>query len=116
MDNLSTQTSSHDVIYTLRTVHQHQTQLLILADQKANILTGIVAIILTILITNAKYLNGYEQFLFSFSGFLAIELSALVMAILVVLPRTRHKTSLNIEEMQNPFFLAHLQSSTSMII
>ena len=35
----------HDVIYAIRTAHQGQTQLIILADHKANILIGIVALL-----------------------------------------------------------------------
>ncbi|MBX2878729.1 MAG: hypothetical protein KTR32_02295 [Granulosicoccus sp.] len=85
--------NDHDVIYTLRTAHQNQTQHLILADQKANVLIGIVAVTLTILLSRIDYVttffNGQEKlFRYGIGAFFIIETLALLMAIMVILPRT----------------------------
>ena len=78
----------HDVIYTLRTAHQNQTQHLLLADQKANVLVGIVAVILTILFTRTNFLTSSEIVIRNaFLVFVIVELVALVLAILVITPR-----------------------------
>ena len=46
-----------DVIYTLRCAHQKQAQLILLADQKAQILSGLVLVVLTLLGTRLIYIN-----------------------------------------------------------
>ena len=46
-----------DVIYTLRCAHQKQAQLILLADQKAQILSGLVLVVLTLLGTRLIYMN-----------------------------------------------------------
>ena len=46
-----------DVIYTLRCAHQKQAQLILLADQKAQILSGLVLVVLTLLGTRLIYTN-----------------------------------------------------------
>jgi len=98
--------SDHDVIYALRTVHQNQTQLNILADQKANILIGIVAVILTIICTNASFLASMEnQVLMSFVTFLVMEMMALCFALFVIMPKTVGRSKgMTIDNMPNPLF------------
>ena len=46
-----------DVIYTLRCAHQKQAQLILLADQKAQILSGLVLVVLTLLGTRLIYMD-----------------------------------------------------------
>lgn len=100
--------NDHDVIYTLRTAHQNQTQHLILADQKANVLIGIIAVTLTILLTRIDYVtaffNGQESlFRYGIGTFFIIETLALLTAIMVILPRTVSAVRSNKpENMPNP--------------
>mgnify|MGYP001403515753 CR=1 FL=1 len=51
-----------DVIYTLRCAHQKQAQLILLADQKAQILSGLVIVMLTLLGNRLIYINAYGFF------------------------------------------------------
>ena len=98
--------NSHDVIYTLRTAHQHQSQLLVLADQKANILVGILAVLLTIIFTRANVLTQASgKFLIPIACFIMLEVLALVFALLVIMPKTIGRLHTNrIENIPNPFF------------
>src|SRR5215470_12999310 len=98
-----------DVIYALRTVHQNQTQLVILADQKANVLIGIVAGILTFLLTKTNFLTSVEnKFFIPCAGFLVLEGIALVFAVLELIPKTtKPLQTLHIEDMSNPLFFWH---------
>ena len=89
-DNYGSQRASkdRDVIYALRTVHQNQMQLILLADQKANILIGIVAVIFTILFTNTNFLTNISQWLLvPFACFLLVEVMFVVLALLVIFPK-----------------------------
>lgn len=100
------QDDGHDVIYTLRTAHQNQTQHLLLADQKANVLVGIVAVILTILFTRTGFLTSTEVATkHIFLGFVAIELVGLFFALLVITPKTIVENRFqSVEDMPNPLF------------
>ncbi len=103
-----------DIIYTLRTSHQTQTQMLMLADQKANILIGIVAVMLTIILTNHAFLARLDtRFLPLFAGFVFMEVAALIIALLVVTPRRRGKmTGHRAEKLPNPLFFGHFTQVT----
>ena len=57
-----------DVIYTLRCAHQKHAQLIMLADQKAQILSGLVLVVLTLLGTRLIYMNT-DGLLDDFHGF-----------------------------------------------
>jgi hypothetical protein len=96
----------HDVIYALRTAHQHQSQLLVVADQKANILVGILAVILTIIFTKADVLTHLSgKFSISIACFIVLEVVALILALLVIMPKTIGRlNTTNIENIPNPFF------------
>ena len=75
-----------DIIYSLRQAHAHQTQLLILADQKANILLGIVTLVVTLVVAN----QGGNVMASANLGLLIaafLEVAAIVLALLVVVPR-----------------------------
>ena len=97
---------THDVIYTLRTAHQNQTQHLLLADQKANVLIGIVAVILTILFTRTGFLSSTDVATRNvFFGFVAIELIGLFFALLVITPTTIVESRFkSLDDMPNPLF------------
>lgn len=96
----------HDIIYALRTAHQNQTQLNIMADQKANIIIGTIVIFLTFLVTRynfADFANLREVLLVTVA--ISFEIIALILGIMVIQPRGRwsnHK--LSIDDMPNPLF------------
>ena len=96
----------NDVIYALRTAHQSQIQLNVMADQKANILVGTIAIFLTFLFTRVNANQITDQYLIiALSIVVVLELIALILGIMVIKPRTRWMNhSLNIEQMPNPLF------------
>jgi hypothetical protein len=103
-----------DIIYALRTAHQNQMQLIVLADQKANILIGLVAVMGTILFTKANVLAPLEEkFVIPFAGFLCLDVLTLVLALFVLLPtkigRRKGKKS---EEMANPLFFGGFTNFT----
>lgn len=78
----------HAAIYALRTVHQSQTQLVVLADQKANILIGVIAVTHTIIFTKVDFLpNAHQMMLILFVCALLIEAVGVWFALLTLLPR-----------------------------
>jgi hypothetical protein len=95
----------HDVIYALRTAQQHQVQLSLIADQKANIIIGVALIVFSILQTQIFD----EQLVFHFHllplYLLALSVGiAFFLAIVVVLPRINTHAFRKPEEMPNPLF------------
>jgi len=98
--------SDHDVIYTLRTANQNQTQLNVMADQKANILIGTMGIMISVLFSKAfTATNISTQMLIPISLFMLMEVSALMFAILVLMPKTVGKIkTTHIDKIQNPLF------------
>ncbi len=96
----------NDVIYALRTVHQHQSNLLMLADQKANILIGIMVLVLTVLFTNLSFIStAISKFTISFASFFVFEGASLFFALLVIMPKTVGRIQqTKIEDVPNPFF------------
>ena len=99
----------HDVIYTLRTAHQNQTQHLLLADQKANVLIGIVAVILTILFTRTNFLTSSELLVRNiFLLFVLLELLAFFLAILVITPKgVKTHPHASLDEVPNALFFGY---------
>ncbi|MBC8212835.1 MAG: hypothetical protein H8E21_17395 [Gammaproteobacteria bacterium] len=93
-------------IYTIRTAHQNQTQLNVMADQKANIIVGAILIFLTLFLTRISSFDLTNTRLTIFLGiFISLEIIALFLAILVIKPRAKwsnHK--LTLEDMPNPLF------------
>ena len=95
-----------DVIYTLRCAHQKQSQLVILADHKAQILSGLALVVLTLLGTRLIFMNT-EGLLDSYSNltillfilFCVSEIIAITLGIFVVMPNlpTKKKTEIKIE-------------------
>ena len=109
---ISEKNPDKDVVYTLRRAHQKQAQLIMLADQKAQILSGLVLVVLTLLETRLNYMNtdGLLDGLNVFSVgvlclFFAAEVIAISLGILVVMPRFPQKMrDQKIEKIQNPLF------------
>lgn len=96
----------NEVIYTLRTAHQSQTQLNLMADQKANILVGTIVIVLTFLFTRLPqhYLADQTSVLLIVI-FTLLEVIAVLLGIMVIKPRTRWlNLDVKIEDMPNPLF------------
>ncbi len=110
--NEDSKDDDHDIIYALRTAHQNQTQLNLMADQKANILVGTIVIFLTFLMTryNISDLNDHWLILL-LSSIILLEMVSLLLGIMVIKPRAKwsgHK--LNINEMPNPLFFGFFTS------
>ncbi len=94
-----------DVIFTLRTVHQNQVHLNQMADQKANILVGLIIIPLTILSTRIAEIELNSIQLWIVGMFISLELIAMIVSIMVIRPRTMWaKHTSKIEDMPNPLF------------
>lgn len=102
----SSEQSSHDAIYALRTVNQNQTQLVILADQKANILIGVVVVIMTILFARNKLsFDGAISQILPFAIFFVMEIIAAFLALLVIIPKNiDHAKLASVNDMTNPLF------------
>ena len=78
-----------DIIVALRTAHQHQVQLNVLADQKANIVLGFTLFFITLTQSQFSLAEGEADFLRY--GFVLLTLmiaTSLLLALIVVLPRT----------------------------
>ena len=102
-----------DVIYTLRCAHQKQAQLILLADQKAQILSGLVLVMLTLLGNRLIYINTDKFFeslelitLVLLLLFFAAEVIAISLGILVVMPSLPKSDNrkCSIDEISNPLF------------
>ncbi len=79
-----------ETIGMLRTIHQKQVQLISLADQKANILMGVIIIGLSIIASNFfkyDYQNNSHTQNFLILCFSLFELISLLFAVWVITPR-----------------------------
>ena len=96
----------HDVIYALRTIHQNQTQLNTLADQKANILIGIITIIVSVLITRVDSIQVKNEYaLATFYFFLLFQLMSVFTALFMLLPKNINRIKINrLSDASNPLF------------
>ena len=98
--------ADNDVIHVLRSTHSNQAGLIALADQKSNVIIGIIAVILTLLFTNTAFLQTLDRL----SILLLIvcvftELLALFFALLVIMPKSANDSSNSkIESISNPLF------------
>ena len=94
-----------DVIVALRTAQQHQVQLNLLADQKANINIGFTLFFITLSQSQLSLVESEQEFFRI--GFVLLILSiatSLLLALVVVLPRTGKTRIQNPEQMTNPFY------------
>ncbi len=108
---------SRDVIHTLRTVHQNQTQLNLMADQKANILIGTLVLVFTVVLTRMMTVIEltFHVLLPSFV-LLLCEMTALVLTTLVLIPKNINGlVNSNIEQMPNPFFFGFFTRYSELV-
>lgn len=96
------------MIHALRTAHISGTQLILMADQKANILMGIIAIVFTIFISRTGTLEIMSHnFALPIILFLLMESCSFMFALLVLLPRNSNNKASSIEKMGNPLYFGH---------
>ena len=101
-----------ETIGMLRNAHMKQTQLTMLADQKAHMLTGIILISLSIIVSNIA-VNEMNSLLTKASFFLfcVIEIIAVLLALFVIVPRLGPKVSQGTDiKSYNPLFFMHFMS------
>ncbi|WP_223787255.1 Pycsar system effector family protein [Marinicella meishanensis] len=109
--------ADNDVIQTLRTAHQNQTQLNLMADQKANILIGTLALMFTVVLTRILSQAQLDPALLKIMlVFMLLELVPMVLTVMVLIPKNiTGKQNTPIEEIKNPlffgFFTRHSQAS-----
>lgn len=98
--------NDRDVIQTLRTAHQNQTQLNLMADQKANILIGTLVLMFTVVFTRLLTLTEFSnQIIIPLFVFVVLELVPIVLTTLVLIPRNISGIKgISIEDMPNPLF------------
>jgi len=103
---METNKPNHDVIQTLRTAHQNQTQLNMMADQKANILIGTLVLVFTVVLTRLlQLLEGNQQLLMPIFVFVLMQLIPLVLTVLVLIPKNiDNLKQKDITNIQNPLF------------
>ena len=109
--NIIEKPDDHDVIYALRTAQQHQVQLSLVADQKANIIIGVTMIFLSA-IQSQLFSNDFSSKIYFLPLIvLSIMISiSFFTAILVVLPRISNYKFNSAKEMPNPLFFGHYAS------
>ncbi len=97
---------NHDVIQTLRTAHQNQTQLNLMADQKANILIGTLVLMFTVVLTRMlTVLDDNQGLMLPLMVFVLMQLIPLVLTVLVLIPKNiSGQKNRPIEQMSNPLF------------
>ena len=102
--------ADNDVIHVLRSTHSNQAGLISLADQKANVIIGIVAVTLTLLFTNTTFLQNLSQPLLTLLFFSVLaELFALFFALIVMMPKSVKKVDQgHVDTIENPLFFGHL--------
>lgn len=109
--------ADNDVIQTLRTAHQNQTQLNLMADQKANILIGTLALMFTVVMTRILSQANLDSGLLKIMlVFMLLELVPMVLTVMVLLPKNiTGNQETPIEDIKNPlffgFFTRHSQQT-----
>ena len=97
-------TGDQDVIHALRTTQLHQVQLSVIADQKANINIGFTLFFITLSQSQFSVdLSIGGAFKVGFIVFILSIFTSLLLAIMVVLPRTAKFRIQRPEQMSNPF-------------
>lgn len=106
INNNETVSSNHDTIYTLTTVSQNQMELVGLADQKANILLGVLVVVLTIVFVHQdQFLTNKNHLVVAVYIFLLIQAAASFLAILVIIPgKLNWEKPSGLEHATNPLF------------
>jgi len=103
-----------DVIQTLRTAHQNQTQLNLMADQKANILIGTLVLMYTVVFTRILTLAEYsDQVMVPLASFIVLGIIPLVLTTMVLIPRNiKGKNDITVDGMPNPLFFGFFTKFT----
>ena len=106
MQNQINSNHDRDVIQTLRTAHQNQTQLNLMADQKANILIGTLVLMFTVVFTRLLTLSEFNpQVILPLAVFVVLELVPIILTTLVLIPKNiGGLKGITIENMPNPLF------------
>lgn len=96
----------HDVIQTLRTAHQNQTQLNLMADQKANILIGTLVLMFTVVLTRLlQLMEGNQELMMPLLVFVLMQLIPLILTVLVLIPKNISSSKeQDISSIANPLF------------
>lgn len=96
---------NEDIIVGLRTVHQNQVQLNVLADQKANINIGFTLLFFTLSQSQLAYEFGGNELARLVYISLTVSLAlSLLLALVVVFPRTGRTRVREPGQMVNPFY------------
>jgi len=96
---------SDDVVVALRTAQQHQVQLNVLADQKANINIGFTLFFVTLTQSQLAVVDAQPAILRAGFALLILTIAtSLLLALIVVLPRTGKLRIRHPEQMTNPFY------------
>ncbi|MDF1763793.1 MAG: DUF5706 domain-containing protein [Oleibacter sp.] len=95
-----------EIFDLLQAMHRSHLRLNVMADQKANILMGIIGIIFTVILTKINITEAYSPHIkLILVIFLSLELVAFTASLMVIAPRFQGKFLIkNIENMPNPFF------------
>jgi hypothetical protein len=103
----------HDIVYALRTAQQHQVQLSLMADQKANILIGFSLIFFSILHASLFKEDIVDKFYFIPLIVLSLMFClSFFMAVLVLMPRVKIQKIEKPEDMPNPLFFGFFSMFT----
>ena len=98
-----------ETIGMLRNAHMKQVQLTVLADQKANMLMGIILVALSVIVSNmAMNELDNEVAKLSFAVFCITETIAVLMSLLVIVPRLGPKVRSGfLTKTHNPLYFMH---------
>ncbi|PHR98902.1 MAG: hypothetical protein COA68_09720 [Oceanobacter sp.] len=105
-EHLTVKPNTGGVIDLLNAVHRSHLRLNVMADQKANILMGIIGIMFTVVLTKLMSSESYSVHLqLILIVFIALELIAFSASLMVIAPKFHGRFAIkNIEAMPNPFF------------
>ena len=110
---VAVQRIDNDVIQTLRTAHQNQTQLNLMADQKANILIGTLALMFTVILTRLLTLVDNQALMASLVMFVLMQMIPLTLTVMVLIPKNiTGKRTADISDMKNPLFFGFFTQYT----
>jgi len=98
--------NSNEVVKLLQAMHHSHLRLNAMADQKANILMGIIGIMFTVVLTKLTNAESYDtHFQIILVVFISLELIAFSASLLVIAPKFHGSFSIkNLDAMPNPFF------------
>ena len=98
-----------ETIGMLRNAHMKQVQLTVLADQKANMLMGIILVALSVIVSNMA-MNDLDNEIakIAFGVFCVTETIAVLMSLLVIVPRLGPKVRSGfLPKAHNPLYFMH---------